>query len=97
MQTAHVRRAVPADQAALLSDMQAHYGSADPSGGAAEMARLLTRPGERPPFALLAEARGSADATNTGAQRLYDRLDVPRQKKCFYRLDGEVLARFAGA
>jgi GNAT superfamily N-acetyltransferase len=41
--------------AALLSDMQAHYRSPDPPGGADKMARLLTRLGERLPFALLAE------------------------------------------
>ena len=58
-----VRRAVTADQATLarlLSDMQAHYGSPDPPGGASEMARLLTRDGERLPFALLAERDGTA-------------------------------------
>ncbi|HMJ99922.1 MAG TPA: GNAT family N-acetyltransferase [Reyranella sp.] len=65
MQTGHilsVRRAVAtdrADLAALLSDMQAHYGSPDPPGGAAEMARLLTRTGERLPFALVAERDGA--------------------------------------
>jgi GNAT superfamily N-acetyltransferase len=159
MQSVHVRRAVPADQtalAALLSDMQAHYGSPNPPDGAAEIARLLTRPGERLPFALLAEVGGAAvglaslspvlfggafewmlflkdlyvtaaarssgagaallaamarlavdegycridwttDASNTGAQRLYDRLGVPRQNKCFYRLGGEDLRRLATA
>jgi GNAT superfamily N-acetyltransferase len=66
MQTGHtlsVRRAVASDQpclAALLSDMQAHYHSPDPPGGAGEMARLLTRTGERLPFALLAERDGAA-------------------------------------
>ena len=45
--------------ARLLSDMQAHYGSPDPPGGAEEMARLLTRDGERLPFALLAERDGA--------------------------------------
>jgi GNAT superfamily N-acetyltransferase len=65
MQTGHtlaVRRAVAADRdrlAALLSDMQAHYGSPDPPGGAVDMARLLTRPGERLPFALIAERHGA--------------------------------------
>jgi GNAT superfamily N-acetyltransferase len=65
MQTGHtlaVRRAVATDRArlaALLSDMQAHYGSPDPPGGAVEMARLLTRPGERLPFALIAERHGT--------------------------------------
>lgn len=56
-----VRRAITADQAALarlLSDMQAHYRSPDPPGGASEMARLLTRAGEHLPFALLAERDG---------------------------------------
>ena len=65
MQTGHtltVRRAVATDRAglaALLSDMQAHYGSPDPPGGAAEIARLLTRTGERLPFALVAERDGA--------------------------------------
>jgi GNAT superfamily N-acetyltransferase len=56
--TVPVRRAVAADDAtlaALLSNMQAHYRSPDPPGGALMMARLLTRDGERIPFALLAE------------------------------------------
>ena len=44
--------------ARLLSDMQAHYRSPDPPGGASEMARLLTRDGEHLPFALLAECDG---------------------------------------
>lgn len=152
-----VRRAVAADQATLarlLSDMQAHYGSPDPPGGASEVARLLTREGEHLPFALLAErdgavlgfatltpvlyggayqwllflkdlyvteqARGlgigrallvamariaieqnycridwTTDATNEGAQRLYDRLGVPRHDKPFYRLSGDDLRKFA--
>ena len=58
-----VRRAVAADAkrlATLLSDMQAHYGSPDPPGGALKVARLLTRDGERMPFALLAEHAGKA-------------------------------------
>lgn len=77
------------------------------------MARLLTRPGERLPFALIAEraliaaaARTAleedycridwtTDATNLGAQRLYDGLGVPRQDKRFYRLVGDDLKRFA--
>jgi GNAT superfamily N-acetyltransferase len=152
-----VRRAVDADRvvlARLLSDMQAHYRSPDPPGGASEMARLLTREGEHLPFALLAErdgivlglatltpvlyggayqwllflkdlyvteqARGmgighallvamarlavelnycridwTTDASNEGAQRLYDRLGVPRHDKPFYRLSGEDLRKFA--
>jgi GNAT superfamily N-acetyltransferase len=152
-----VRRAVAADSAVLarlLSDMQAHYGSPDPPGGASEVARLLTRAGEHLPFALLAErdgavlgfatltpvlyggayqwllflkdlyvteqARGlgigrallvamariaveqnycridwTTDATNEGAQRLYDRLGVPRHDKPFYRLSGDDLRKFA--
>ena len=56
-----VRRAAAGDQAVLarlLSDMQAHYQSPDPPGGASEMARLLTREGEHLPFALLAERDG---------------------------------------
>ena len=66
MQTGHtlaVRRAVAADRAGLatlLSDMQAHYGSPDPPGGADQMARLLIRTGERLPFALLAERDDAA-------------------------------------
>ena len=53
-----IRQAIPADVprlAALLSDMQAHYGSPDPPGGALKMAHLLTRLGERLPFVLVAE------------------------------------------
>jgi ribosomal protein S18 acetylase RimI-like enzyme len=154
---ATVRRAVAADQAVLarlLSDMQAHYRSPDPPGGAADMARLLTREGEHLPFALLAErdgvvlglatltpvlyggayqwelflkdlyvteqARGlgigrallvamtriaveqnycridwTTDSTNQGAQRLYDRLGVPRHGELFYRLSGDDLKKFA--
>jgi GNAT superfamily N-acetyltransferase len=59
--TVAVRRAGAADAetlAKLLSNMQAHYRSPDPPGGALEMARLLTRDGERIPFALLAEHVG---------------------------------------
>jgi GNAT superfamily N-acetyltransferase len=59
--TVSVRRAVAADDAVLatlLSNMQAHYRSPDPPGGALAMARLLTRDGERIPFALLAEHGG---------------------------------------
>ena len=155
--TIAVRRAVAADRstlARLLSDMQAHYGSPDPPGGASEMARLLTREGEHLPFALLAQrdgvvlglatltpvlfggayqwelflkdlyvteqARGlgigrallvamariaveqnycridwTTDLTNEGAQRLYDRLGVPRHGKVFYRLSGDDLRKFA--
>jgi GNAT superfamily N-acetyltransferase len=155
--SAVVRRAVAADRAVLarlLSDMQVHYGSPNPPGGAEEMARLLTREGERLPFALLAEREGTTlgfatltpvlyggafqwllflkdlyvtgparglgigrallvamariavdenycridwttDATNDGAQRLYDRLGVPRHDKPFYRLSGEDLRKFA--
>ena len=58
-----VRRAAAADQprlAVLLAEIQAHYGSPNPPGGAAECARLLTRPGERLPFALLAEGDGTS-------------------------------------
>jgi GNAT superfamily N-acetyltransferase len=152
-----VRRAIDPDRvvlARLLSDMQAHYRSPDPPGGASEMARLLTRDGEHFPFALLAErdgavlglatltpvlyggayqwelflkdlyvterARGlgigrallvamariaveqnycridwTTDAINEGAQRLYDRLGVPRHDKVFYRLSGDDLKKFA--
>lgn len=152
-----VRRATTGDRAALaglLHEMQAHYGSPDPAGGAERMAALLTRAGERLPFALLAErgseplglatlnpvlfggafqwmlflkdlyvteaARGlgvgraliaamartaldedycridwTTDATNEGAQRLYDRLGVPRHAKPFYRLAGDDLKKLA--
>jgi GNAT superfamily N-acetyltransferase len=147
MQTGHtltVRRAVATDRAglaALLSDMQAHYGSPDPPGGAAEMARLLTRNGALLGLAslspvlfsgafqwmlflkdlyvtgaarslgvgralLVAAARTAleedycridwtTDATNDGAQRLYDGLGVPRHDKRFYRLSGDDLKKFA--
>lgn len=153
----NVRRAGAGDRAVLaglLSDMQTHYGSPDPPGGASEMARLLTREGEHLPFALLAErdgavlglatltpvlyggayqwelflkdlyvtgqARGlgigrallvamariaveqdycridwTTDTINEGAQRLYDRLGVPRHDKVFYRLSGDTLKKFA--
>ena len=152
-----VRRAGATDRvvlARLLSDMQAHYRSPDPPGGASEMARLLTREGEHLPFALLAErdgtvlglatltpvlfggayewelflkdlyvtaeARGlgigrallvamariavehhycridwTTDGINKGAQRLYDRLGVPRHDKVFYRLAGDNLKKLA--
>jgi GNAT superfamily N-acetyltransferase len=140
--------------ACLLSDMQAHYGSPDPPGGALEMARLLTRKGERIPFALIAnhagkpvglatlnpvlfggafqwllwlkdlyvtaEARSlgvgrvlmaelarvalaegyvridwTTDESNTGAQRFYDGLAIPRQDKVYYRLSGDDLRKLA--
>lgn len=152
-----VRRAVAADRPALarlFRQMQAHYGSPDPAGGAERMAGLLTRAGERLPFALLAERNSepmglatlnpvlfggafqwmlflkdlyvtesarslgvgraligamartaiaedycridwTTDATNHGAQRLYDRLGVPRHDKVFYRLTGDDLKKFA--
>jgi len=60
--TIAVRRTSAADAetlARLLSDMQAHYGNPDPPGGALAMARLLTRGGERIPFALIAAHRGA--------------------------------------
>jgi ribosomal protein S18 acetylase RimI-like enzyme len=152
-----VRRAVAADRAVLarlLSDMQAHYRSPDPPGGALQMAHLLTRDGEHLPFTLLAERNGvvlglatltpvlfggayqwelflkdlyvteqarglgigrallvamarialeqdycridwTTDVTNEGAQRLYDRLGVPRHGKVFYRLSGDDLRKLA--
>ena len=155
--TIAVRRTVAADAvmlARLLSDMQAHYRSPDPPGGALAMARLLTRDGERIPFALIAEHAGrpaglatlnpllfggafqwllflkdlyvvpdarslkvgqammgeiariglagnyarvewTTDGTNTGAQRFYDRLGVPRPDKVNYRLAGDDLTRLA--
>jgi GNAT superfamily N-acetyltransferase len=37
----------------------------------------------------------TTDAANEGAQRLYDRLGVPRQDKRFYRLAGDDLKKFA--
>lgn len=156
--TTIVRRAIAADAerlAALLSNMQAHYQSPDPPGGALAVAKLLTRAGERIPFALIAEHRGrpvglatlnpmlygggfqwdlflkdlyvvpdarslgvgealmreiarigvagnyarvdwTTDGRNTGAQRFYDRLGVPRPNKVNYRLGGEDLRRLAG-
>jgi len=69
-----VRRAAVADQPALarlLSDMQAHYRSPDPAGGAAAMARLLTREGEHLPFALLAERDGTVLGLATLTPVLY--------------------------
>ena len=74
MSTVTVRRAGAADctvLARLLSDMQAHYRSPDPPGGAAEMARLLTRDGERLPFALLAEHDGATLGLATLSPMLY--------------------------
>jgi GNAT superfamily N-acetyltransferase len=69
-----VRRAGAADRAVLarlLSDLQAHYNSPDPPGGAEDMARLLTRDGERLPFALLAEHRGATLGVATLSPMLY--------------------------
>jgi len=37
----------------------------------------------------------TTDATNVGAQRLYDRLGVPRHDKPFYRLSGDDLRKLA--
>jgi ribosomal protein S18 acetylase RimI-like enzyme len=37
----------------------------------------------------------TTDATNLGAQRLYDGLGVPRQDKRFYRLSDDDLKKFA--
>jgi len=37
----------------------------------------------------------TTDGRNDGAQRLYDRLGVPRQDKRFYRLSGDHLAKLA--
>jgi GNAT superfamily N-acetyltransferase len=37
----------------------------------------------------------TTDATNDGAQRLYDGLGVPRHDKRFYRLSGDDLKKFA--
>ena len=108
MQSAHVRRAVPADRAplaALLVDMQAHYGSPNPpdlyvaaaargSGAGAALLAAMARIALDDGYCRI---DWTTDATNTGAQRLYDRLGVPRQAKCFYRLEGENLRRFAAA
>jgi GNAT superfamily N-acetyltransferase len=69
-----VRRATAADRAVLarlLSDMQTHYRSPDPPGGAAEMARLLTRDGERLPFALLAAHQAATVGFATLSPMLY--------------------------
>jgi GNAT superfamily N-acetyltransferase len=69
-----VRRAAVADCAVLarlLSDMQAHYRSPDPPGGAIDMARLLTREGERLPFALLAMHQGVTVGFATLSPMLY--------------------------
>ncbi len=74
MTTVAVRRAGAADQAVLarlLSDMQAHYGSPDPAGGAAKMAQLLTRDGDHLPFALLAEHGGAMPGFATLSPVLY--------------------------
>src|SRR5947209_4746401 len=63
-----VRRAVEADcpqLAKLLSDVQTHYGNADPPGGGARMAQLLTRAGDNQPFALVAEQDGQLVAFAT--------------------------------
>ena len=37
----------------------------------------------------------TTDGINKGAQRLYDRLGVPRHNKVFYRLSGDTLKKFA--
>lgn len=37
----------------------------------------------------------ATDATNEGAQQLYDRLGVPRHDKIFYRLSGDNLRQLA--
>ena len=37
----------------------------------------------------------TTDGANKGAQRLYDRLGVPRHDKVFYRLSGDNLKKFA--
>ena len=37
----------------------------------------------------------TTDATNEGAQRLYDRLGVPRHEKPFFRLSGDDPRKFA--
>lgn len=152
-----VRRARPGDEAALAAlyrEMQAHYESSDPPGGADASAAYAVGSHERQPFTLVAEqdgqlvgfanltpvfygtayqwllflkdvfvgeaGRGSGAGTallramakvardegycrvdwttdpgNVGAQRLYDRLGVPRQEKVFYRLAGADLLRLA--
>jgi GNAT superfamily N-acetyltransferase len=69
-----VRRAVEADcpqLAKLLSGLQAHYRSADPPGGAARMASLLARAGDRQPFALVAELDGQLVGVATLSPVLY--------------------------
>jgi len=153
----NVRRAQPGDEAALAAlyrEMQAHYESSDPPGGADVSAAYAVAAGERQPFTLVAEQDGrllgfanltpmfygtayqwllflkdvfvgdagrntgagtalmramakvardegycridwTTDPDNLGAQRLYDRLGVPRQEKVFYRLAGADLLRLA--
>ncbi len=152
-----VRRARPGDEtalAALYREMQAHYETSDPPGGADASAAYAVGSHERQPFTLVAEqdgrllgfanlspvfygtayqwilflkdvfvgeaGRGSGagtamlramakvarddgycridwttDPSNVDAQRLYDRLGVPRQEKVFYRLAGADLLRLA--
>jgi len=152
-----VRRAKQGDEAALAAlyrEMQTHYESSDPPGGADASATYAVGAQERQPFTLVAErdgrlvgfanltpvfygtayqwllflkdvfvgeaGRGSGAGTallramakvardegycridwttdpgNVGAQRLYDRLGVPRQDKVFYRLAGADLLRLA--
>jgi GNAT superfamily N-acetyltransferase len=153
-----VRRARPGDEAALAAlyrEMQAHYQSSDPPGGADASAAYAVGAHGRQPFTLVAEQDGmvlafanltpvfygtayqwllflkdvfvgaagrnsgagtalmramarlardegycridwTTDPGNSGAQRLYDRLGVPRQEKVFYRLAGADLLRLAG-
>jgi len=113
----NVRRAGAGDRAVLaglLSDMQAHYGSPDPHGGAyqwllflkdlyvTEQARglgigraLLTAMARIAIDQNYCRIDWTTDASNQGAQRLYDRLGVPRHDKPFYRLSGDDLRKFA--
>lgn len=56
-----VRRAASGDErplAALFADMQRHYGSDDPPGGAARAAREIVAAQGRAPFALVAARDG---------------------------------------
>lgn len=57
----NVRRARPGDEAALAAlyrEMQAHYETSDPPGGADASAAYAVGPHERQPFTLVAEENG---------------------------------------
>jgi GNAT superfamily N-acetyltransferase len=105
-----VRRAVAADHgvlARLLSDMQAHYRSPDPPGGAQEMAQLLTPVlygGAYQWLLFLKDLYVTEQARGLGIGRALlvamariavDRLGVPRHDKPFFRPSGDDLRKFA--